>query len=97
MESTIKIIDSVCKYYNIDECLIQSKSRKPNVVQARHIIQYLLKMELKLTYKHIAFLFKRKHPTIIYAINNIESQLTNKFDFTIQNDISKLKKLINNN
>ena len=94
MKNPNHVIQKVCDYYHIDQESLKGNSRKPDVVVPRFMSQYLLKKEMNLTYKSIGNLFGRKHTSIIHAIQQIDEQLTNKFDGTIRNDLSNLKQLI---
>ena len=97
MKNPNHLIEKVCEYYHIDQEALKGSCRKPQIVMPRFMTQYLLKKEMKLTYKSIGNLFGRRHTSIIHAIQQIDEQLTNKFDGTIRNDLSNLKQLINNN
>ena len=88
-----KIINSVCTYYKLPiRDVTRSKSRKEDVALARHICQYLLHIHTNLELKEIGKLFNRKHPTIIYGIARIKTQINNKLDNTIKLDLEQISK-----
>jgi chromosomal replication initiation ATPase DnaA len=89
------IIDYVCEYYKIDKELVtSSRSREQHIADVRHISQYLIRCNTDLELKDIGNYFGRKHPAVVHAIKKIHSQLRNKFDQTIKNDIIKLNEKI---
>ena len=97
MKNPNQLIEKVCEYYHIDQQTLKSNSRKSHIIMPRFMTQYLLKKEMNLTYESIANLFGRRHTSIIHAIQQIDVQLTNKFDGSIRNDLINLKQLIKNN
>jgi chromosomal replication initiation ATPase DnaA len=95
MKKAEVIIDFVCEYYKIDKKLVtSSRSREQHIADVRHISQYLIRQNTDLELKDIGSYFGRKHPAVIHAIKRINSQLSNKFDDTIKNDIIKLNEKI---
>ncbi len=68
-----EIINKVCDYYHISPTLIQSKSRKKNVSQARQMAMYIAK---KYTSESIAkigmHIGNRDHATVLHACKTIE-------------------------
>jgi chromosomal replication initiation ATPase DnaA len=95
MEKAEFIIINVCEYYKVDKELVtSSRSREQFIADVRHISQYLIRYNTDLELKDIGGFFGRKHPAVIHAIKRIHSQLSNKFDDTIKNDIIKLNEKI---
>jgi chromosomal replication initiator protein len=73
----LTIIDIISKYFKIDTKLIMSKSRKRNIVEARHIISHVLYHDrfLKLSLNQVATLLNKKdHTTIIHSVNFCKTQ-----------------------
>jgi chromosomal replication initiator protein len=85
------IINSVCEYYKVDTKDLIGRSRKPNYVIPRHMLQYLMKNELNMNYSQIAKVFNRRHNSIMHGVKCIDIQLTNKVDHSIKNDLMSLK------
>jgi chromosomal replication initiator protein len=85
------IINSVCEYYKVDTKELIGRSRKPNYVIPRHMLQYLMKNELNMNYSQIAKVFNRRHNSIMHGVKCIDIQLTNKVDHSIKNDLMSLK------
>jgi chromosomal replication initiator protein len=86
-----KVINCVCKYYKIGTKELIGRSRKPNYVIPRHMVQYLMRNELNMNYVEIAKVFKRRHNSIMHGVKCIDTQLTNKLDASIKNDLISLK------
>ena len=71
-----KIQDVVCGYFNIDLSLIHSKSRKREIVQARHVTMFLSKKYTDFSYAHIGNMVgKRDHATVLHACKTIQDSL----------------------
>ncbi|MDO4948741.1 MAG: chromosomal replication initiator protein DnaA [Bacteroidales bacterium] len=68
-----EIIKKVCDYYHVSPTLIQSKSRKKDVSQARQVAMYMAK---KFTSESVAkigmHIGNRDHATVLHACKNIE-------------------------
>ena len=71
-----KIQDVVSNYFNIDMKLIHSKSRKREIVQARHVTMFLSKKHTDFSYSHIGSMVgKRDHATVLHACKTIQDSL----------------------
>jgi chromosomal replication initiator protein len=71
-----KIQEVVCRYYNLNEELIQSVSRKREIVQARQITMFLAKKLTKSSYAHIGKVIGNKdHATVHHSCKTIMEQL----------------------
>jgi chromosomal replication initiator protein len=67
-----KIIETVSKFYNLEEKLLFNATRRKEVVRPRQIAMYLLREELKYSFPAIARKFGGKdHTTVIYACKKI--------------------------
>jgi len=86
-----KVINCVCQYYKIGTKELIGRSRKSNYVIPRHMVQYLMRKELNMNYVEIAKVFKRRHNSIMHGVKCIDTQLTNKVDASIKNDLISLK------
>lgn len=76
-----KIIDTVSKFYNLDDKNIFDVTRRKEVVKPRQVAMFLLRKELKFSFPAIARKFGGKdHTTAIYAYNKIlqENEENNK-------------------
>jgi chromosomal replication initiator protein len=71
-----QIQEMVCRYFNLDQALIQSLSRKREIVQARQITMFLAKKYTEASYAHIGKVVGGKdHATVLYACNTIRDQI----------------------
>ncbi|MDR0394512.1 MAG: chromosomal replication initiator protein DnaA [Tannerella sp.] len=63
-----KIQEVVCHYFNLDEALIHTKSRKREIVQARQITMYLAKKYTEASLAHIGKVVGGKdHATVLHS------------------------------
>jgi len=76
-----KIIESVAKFYNLDEKSLFNPTRRKEIVKPRQVAMFLLRKELKYSFPAIARKFGGKdHTTAIYAYKKImqENEENNK-------------------
>lgn len=76
-----KIIETVAKFYNLDEKSLFNCTRRKEIVKPRQIAMFLLRKELKYSFPAIARKFGGKdHTTAIYAYKKIlqENEENNK-------------------
>jgi chromosomal replication initiator protein len=74
---TIKMIQEVvCCYFNLKEELIQTNSRKREIVQARQITMYFAKILTDSSYAHIGKVVGNKdHATVHHSIKLVKEQM----------------------
>ena len=88
-----KIIDIIAKYYKLSKSEIQGKSRRQEIVLARHISMWMIRNITNLTYKEIGKLFKdRDHSTVMSSIEKIDYQL--KINETVKDALKNIKEKI---
>ncbi len=69
------IISKVCAHFNLDESVIQTKSRKREVVQVRQLAMFLAKKHTELPTSKIGLLIgNRDHATVIHACKIVREQ-----------------------
>jgi chromosomal replication initiator protein len=73
-----RIVDSVCKAFELDQDALSSKSRKRQVVIARNTAFFLARKHTDLSLKEIGQRFNRRHSTVIKGITNLERELSSK-------------------
>lgn len=76
------IVSVICEHFNIPPDLVKSKYRKREVVEARQVIMYFLKLKTKLSLKAIGEIMGgRDHSTVIYGCQVVEDIMhtNNKF------------------
>lgn len=72
----VVIINNVAKLYNISNNDITGSSRKKEIVNARHIIMYILKQEFNMPYKEIGLLLgNRDHTTVMNGVEKTKELL----------------------
>lgn len=90
-----KIQEVVCDYFNLETSLIQTASRKREVVQARQIAMYLAKKYTDSSFSHIGQLVgKKNHATVLHACKTIKDQIeiNKSFRSSVEEIESLLKK-----
>lgn len=73
---TIKMLNmckAVCKYYRLSKDALFSKSRKRNIVTARHMFHYLCYMELNISSGAIGEFSNRDHATVLHSCQQIKN------------------------
>jgi len=71
-----KIMERVCDFFHIDETLIQTRSRKHEIVKARQIIMYFAKKYTDSSLSHIGKAVGNKdHATVIYSDTLVKQQI----------------------
>lgn len=70
------IQEVVCRYFNMDLALLQTNSRKREIVQARQITMYLAKKYTDCSFSHIGKIVgKKDHSTVLYACKAMKDQI----------------------
>ena len=70
-----KIIETVSKFYNLEEKNLFDPTRRKEIVKPRQVAMFLLRRELKYSFPAIARKFGGKdHTTAIYAFKKIEKE-----------------------
>ncbi len=88
---TIDVIKKlVCKYYNVSQEEIMSRSRKQNFVRPRQMAIYLARRYTDAPLQTIGKSFNRYHATALHSINCIERGL--KQDSSIHKQVSFFRK-----
>lgn len=71
-----KIIESVAKFYNLEEKNLFDETRRKEIVKPRQVAMFLLRKELKYSFPAIARKFGGKdHTTVIYAYKKITQEI----------------------
>jgi hypothetical protein len=66
-----EIINSIIKHYNITKEQLFGKTRKANIVEARHVFMYILREKFKLSFPAIGRIINRDHTSIMHACDRI--------------------------
>ena len=86
-----KIIEKVCKYFEISKNQLLGRDRKKELSYPRQICMYLLDNMLQMPYTSIGKIFNKDHATVIYCKNKIEKLL--KTDNLLNTQIKDIKDL----
>lgn len=88
-----KIQDVVGSYYNIQQEMIQSKSRKREIVQARQVSMFLSKKYTDSSYSHIGNMIgKRDHATVLHACKAVQDSID--IDKTFRKSILEIERIL---
>ncbi len=90
-----KIQETVCDFYNLRHDLIQTASRKREIVQARQITMYLIKKHTELSLSQIGIqVGNRNHTTVLHSINTVKDLM--EIDKGFRSDMTEIEKLLVN-
>ncbi len=90
-----KIQETVSKFFNINQELIQSASRKREIVQARQVTMYFIKKHTELSLSKIGVLIgNRNHATVLHACNTVRD-LT-EVDKHFRAEIEEIERMLHN-
>jgi len=89
---TGKIIDIVCKFYNIKKDELLARNRTKTIADARQIAMYLITEFISMPLKAVGEIFGKNHATVIYAKTKVAEDMKKSKRIEIQ--INDLKKMI---
>ena len=71
------IINTVCRYYNIDDVTLRGQERRRDVVNARQIAMYLIRRMIpSMSLNEIGKEFEgRDHTTVLHSLDKVEKQM----------------------
>lgn len=89
-----KIQDVVSAFFNIKRDLIQSASRKREIVQARQVTMFFIKKHTELSLSQIGTqVGNRNHATVLHACNTVKDLV--EVDKGFRSDIEEIERLLN--
>lgn len=87
------ISDIVCKHFNIKTELLQTASRKREIVQARQVAMYLSKLHTEMSLAQIGSVIgKRNHATVLHACKTVKDQI--EVDKSFRDSIEEIEKIL---
>lgn len=92
--SVQSIQETVCKYFNLEQAAIQTRSRKREIVQARQITMFLAKKYTDCSFSQIGKIVgKKDHATVLHACKTIKDQIeiNKSFRASVEEIESQLK------
>lgn len=88
-----KIKDTVSDFYSIKKDLIQSPSRKREIVQARQVTMFFIKKHTELSLSQIGIqVGNRSHATVLHACNTVKNYYD--FDKSFRSDLEEIEKIL---
>lgn len=85
-----KVINAVCRHFNISPKEIAEKSRKRPIVEPRQIACYLLRVNSSLTFKEIGDIFNgRDHTTALHSIQVVKDRMS--VDASFRNIVNEIE------
>ena len=88
-----KIQEVVCNYFNIKNELIQSKSRKREIVQARQVAMYFTKAHTEMSLAQIgSHIGKRNHATVLHACNTVKGLI--EVDKAFRSNVEEIERIL---
>lgn len=94
-EMVEKILDMVCSHFELEVDDVKSTCRKRPISEARQIAMYLTRAHTKLSLNDIGRkIGKRDHTTVLYACNEIISQMT--INPNLNAKIHKFERMLDN-
>ena len=88
-----KIQETVSDFYNVKRDLIQSASRKREIVQARQVTMFFIKKHTELSLSQIRIQVRnRNHATVLHACNTIRD--LSKVDKGFRAEIEEIERLL---
>lgn len=87
-----KIIDIVCKFYNIKKEDVLARKRTKNIAETRQIAMYLITEYINMPLESVGNIFGKDHATVIYAKNKIADDIKKSKKLEIQ--INDMKQMI---
>lgn len=86
------IKDVVCSYYNLDNEIYTSRSRRSDIIKAKHIAVFIAKKQLSLTLTDIGQYFKFDHSNIVYIEKKIEGYI--QFDPRLRREVEEIQNIL---
>ncbi len=88
-----KIKDTVSDFYSVKKDLIQSPSRKREIVQARQVTMFFIKKHTELSLSQIGVqVGNRSHATVLHACNTVKNYY--EFDKSFRSDLEEIEKIL---
>lgn len=86
-------LESLCSYFQVKPTLLKGKKRERAIVLPRHILMYLLRMELGLSLSDIGnFVGGRDHTTVLHAVEKVSLLIVS--NEKVRGDVLGIKKHI---
>jgi chromosomal replication initiator protein len=91
--SVERVIEVVCRYYNVTSEALISSNRKSDITRARHVGMYLARTETDASLPQIGAQFgPRDHTTVLHGIEKITALV--ETDPQLRRDILEIKAML---
>ncbi len=90
--SVADVVRRVSHYYNIEEEEVNSATRRRQVVMARQVIMYILRMYAHIPYSSIGRSLQRDHTTVIHSCEKVGNMM--RSDSKLNQDMKELKVML---
>lgn len=88
-----RIVDAVCRFYNIKKEELLARKRTKEIAQARQVAMYLISEMLDMPHEAVGRIFGKDHSTVTYAKAKVNEDMNaNKKFATEINDIRQMVK-----
>jgi len=87
-----KIIDAVCKFYNIKKDELLARKRTKEIAQARQVAMYLIFDMLDMPLVAIGNIFGKDHATVIYAKTKVTEDMAKDKKFATE--VSDIRQMV---
>ncbi len=78
------ILKVVSKYYGLTQKELQSKTRRADIVLARHVSMYLARKMIGLSFPSLGRIFSLDHTTVLHGCRKVEAKLKETQEFQRQ-------------
>lgn len=87
------VMDTVCTYLQVPKKLVVSKTRRRDVVKAKHLCRYYLTQRTNMTLRDIGLIWEgADHSTIVHSRNYVKQQIEAKHPNEFKKHIHYLNK-----
>lgn len=80
------ILKSVCKIFECTENQVKGRSRFEEILQARHLVVYILRTENGLSFWHCGDFVNRSHANAMNSCNKVRQYETERKDFKFKKE-----------
>ena len=88
-----RIIECVCKFYNLKKEEILARKRTKEIAEARQVAMYLISEMLSMPLKAVGNIFGKDHTTVIYAKTQITEEMKKNKKLAVEiNDMKQMLK-----
>ena len=88
-----RIVDAVCRYYNIKKEELLARKRTKEIASARQVAMFLISDMLDMPLAAVGNIFGKDHATVIYAKTRVAEDMAKDKKFATEiNDIRQMAK-----